>query len=140
MTPTRRAVLTGAAAVALIGGVSLASGLRGWTREQIEDGFGPDVAREAERQGFIDDYLADLAQTRGPDYWRARLYFRAKPAFLSPIPDAERELREHLFSLFLRSTTAVAAQERGAEFHYGGLFQPHLAPCSNHLGALYADV
>lgn len=42
------------------------------------------------------------------------------------------------FFHFLTSTTVIAHLETGEDLSFDVIFDPHDAPCSNHLGALYA--
>ena len=42
------------------------------------------------------------------------------------------------FFHFLTSSTVIAHVETGEDLSFDVIFDPHDAPCSNHLGALYA--
>ncbi len=133
---SRRAILGSAAALVAIAAIPLSSGIRAWIHAQLADEFGTEIADQATEQGFVEDYVTSLKEMRYRDYILASVYFRVKPHSLVLMKGSEEEMRGHLMNLFLRSSNAVLAVEKGGPFEYTGLFFPEVNPCSNQLSSL----
>lgn len=136
MKLSRRKLLFGSVVVGLAALYGLTGNLRLWLHEQIIEEFGDQMTADPQVEAFLTDYIEYLHDTRSRLHLMMQVYFHAKPAHaLSWRQDDEKRIRNHLITLFVRSTNVIAVIERGQPFYYGGIFDPDINPCTNQLGA-----
>jgi hypothetical protein len=139
MTPTRRNVLLGGAALAALAAVPVAlGGTESFLRRVLADHFGPDVL---EIEG-IDDFIRDYAAQAGAGSFAKRIgaevYFAWRGDLAHMITPAQELEKLFLQTILTRSNIVALHQGRDELFSYINV-DPWEPTCGLYLSALAED-
>ena len=139
MTPTRRNVLLGGAAVAALATVPVAlGGTESFLWRVLADHFGPDVLGIEGIDDFVTDYAAQAGSGSLVKRMGAEVYFAWRGDLAHKITPAEELEKLFLQTILTRSNIIALHQGRAEPFSYVDV-DPWQPTCGLYLSALADD-